>query len=159
MPRTEHDLTFRNEQFCQEYVANFFNGTKAAIASGSPEAGAHVTANRLLKDVKIQSRIAEIIKDRETRTQITTDAVLAKTWEVFQRCMQEVPVLDSDGNETGEYVFKETGALKALELLGRHLMLWGDKRLDVNLFMAQLTKEDSETLSAIGLNISENNQQ
>lgn len=30
--------------------------------------------------------------------------------------------------ETGEFQFKESGALKALELMGKHLAMWTDKK-------------------------------
>ena len=34
--------------------------------------------------------------------------------------MQQVPVLDKEGNPTGEYRFNAAGALRALELIGKH---------------------------------------
>jgi hypothetical protein len=40
--------------------------------------------------------------------------------EVFERCMQHKPVLDKDGNPTGEYRFDSAGAARALELMGKH---------------------------------------
>lgn len=33
--------------------------------------------------------------------------------------------MDKEGNETGEYRFDSAGANRALELLGRHLGMWG----------------------------------
>lgn len=56
---------------------------------------------------------------------ITAHYVLGRTKQVVERCMQETPVLDSEGKATGEYQFRENGALKGLELLGRHTRLWG----------------------------------
>ena len=40
--------------------------------------------------------------------------------------MQAVPVMDREGHETGEWEFDSGGANRALELLGKHLQLFGD---------------------------------
>jgi phage terminase small subunit len=41
--------------------------------------------------------------------------------------MQHAPVLDREGNPTGDYRFDAAGANRALELLGRRLRMWDDK--------------------------------
>ncbi len=41
--------------------------------------------------------------------------------------MQEQQAKDDEGNPSGEFQFKENGALKAQELLGRHLKMFTDK--------------------------------
>ena len=53
--------------------------------------------------------------------------------------MQAVPVLVSDGEETGEWHFEHSGANKSLELLGKHLKLFTDK-LELSGQLATLTE-------------------
>lgn len=50
-------LSDRHQAFADQYVKLNFNGTQAAITAGYAETGAHVTANRLLKNPKIRSAI------------------------------------------------------------------------------------------------------
>jgi transposase-like protein len=59
---------------------------------------------------------------------VTHSYVLRKTVEVVERCMQAEPVLDHEGMPTGEYQFKEAGALKGLDMLGKYRRLWGEDR-------------------------------
>lgn len=47
----------RRARFAAEYVKDL-NGTQAAVRAGFAEAGAHVTASRLLKEPKVQEAIA-----------------------------------------------------------------------------------------------------
>jgi hypothetical protein len=51
-------LNEKQEAFCRHYVANGGNGAKAARDAGFAEKSAHVTASRLLKDDRVQLRIA-----------------------------------------------------------------------------------------------------
>jgi hypothetical protein len=46
--------------------------------------------------------------------------VLKQMVEVFERCMQHKPVLDKEGNPTGEYRFDAAGVNRALEQIGKH---------------------------------------
>jgi hypothetical protein len=57
---------------------------------------------------------------------ITPASVLAMTREAADRCMREVPVLDSDGNPTGRTQWDASGAARFIELLGKHLKVWKD---------------------------------
>lgn len=68
-------LNARQEQFCQEYVATG-QSMKSAIAAGYSPASAHVQASDLLKNPKIQARIAEIKSPHLTKLGITQERVL-----------------------------------------------------------------------------------
>jgi len=46
--------------------------------------------------------------------------VLQQQVRVFDRCMQDEPVLDGEGNPTGIFRFNASGALRALENIGKH---------------------------------------
>lgn len=57
------ELNDRQRLFCMEYVKNFFNGTKAAIAAGYSENTANEQASRLLTNVSVQQLIEVYKKD------------------------------------------------------------------------------------------------
>lgn len=65
----------QNERFCQEYIIDL-NGTKAAERAKYSKKTAAQQASRLLSNVKIQKRIAELKAIRSERTVITQDMVL-----------------------------------------------------------------------------------
>jgi len=59
--------------------------------------------------------------------------VLSSLHKVAERCLQEVPVTEYDHDEkgmveTGEFKFEHTGANKSLELLGKHLGLFVERK-------------------------------
>jgi phage terminase small subunit len=119
-------LTAKQEEFCRQYLVDL-NATQAAIRSGYSEKTAQEQSSRLLSNVIVAGRIKELMDKRSAKTEITAEYVLSTIKEVMERCKQAEPVRDKDGNETGEWQFKEHGALKAAELLGKHLKLFTDK--------------------------------
>lgn len=89
----------RQEEFCQRYIIRF-SGKLSAIGAGFSAKTAIVQASQLLTKPHIQKRIAELIKNRSERTQITQDMVL-----------QELAVLGfSDFKNYGQV--KEDGKLE-----------------------------------------------
>ena len=54
------------------------------------------------------------------RAEIDAAWVLRELFKICERCMQNTPVLDKEGNPTGIYKFDATGALRALENIGKH---------------------------------------
>lgn len=69
----------QHEEFCQQYIIDL-NQTKAAERAKYSEKTAAQQASRLLKNVKVQQRIAELKKIRSERTVITQDMVLKELW-------------------------------------------------------------------------------
>jgi phage terminase small subunit len=120
-------LTDKQEAFCKEYLIDL-NATKAASRAGYSEKTAQEQGSRLLSNVMIQDRLAELKADREKRLQIDADWVLKQAVKVHERCMQAEPVIVG-GEPTGEYKFDSSGANKALELVGKHVNIqaWKDK--------------------------------
>jgi phage terminase small subunit len=53
--------------------------------------------------------------------------VISRLMTVTERCMQAEPVLDKDGEPTGQYKFDSTGANRALELLGKTMRMFDAK--------------------------------
>ena len=112
-------LEEKQKMFCKEYIIDF-NGTQAAIRAGYSKKTANEQASRLLTKVNVQAYLKKLIENREKRTQITQDEVVADIIKVKNRCMQSEAVFDKDGNETGVYKFDSTGANKALDMLMKH---------------------------------------
>lgn len=124
-------LTVQQELFCQEYIVDY-NGTQAAIRAGYSEKTADVQAVRLLRNVKVLSRVRAIQKERLEKLAVTQESVILKLLEIYDRCMQAKPVMEWDYNErkyahTGEYTFDSRGALNALEMIGKHLAMFTNK--------------------------------
>ncbi len=137
--------------FVAEYMVDF-NARGAAVRAGYSPKTAYSSGQRLLNHVDIQAALQKAIQKQEERTEITADYVLTNIKAMFERCSQGVPVLDFEGNPTGEWKFDSQAALKALELLGKNKKLFTDKTeitgadgqpfvLNVNL--KQVRKEES----------------
>jgi phage terminase small subunit len=119
-------LTPKQERFVQEYLIDL-NATQAAIRAGYSKRSAMELAYQLLHKTSVQAAIQKALDERSQRTQSDADFVLTNLKKMYDRCSQEVPVLDRQGNPTGEFRFDSYGALKALELLGKHLKMFTDK--------------------------------
>ena len=65
----------KHERFCQEYLIDL-NRTQAAIRAKYSEKTANEQGSRLLANVSIQERIAELQKERAERTEVTQDMVI-----------------------------------------------------------------------------------
>jgi len=119
-------LTDKQEMFCKEYLIDL-NATQAAIRAGYSEKTAQEQSSRLLSNVMVKEYIQDLMDKRSEKTEINADYVLSTIKETIDRCRQAAPVYDDEGNQTGEFVFKENGVLKGCELLGKHLKLFTDK--------------------------------
>jgi phage terminase small subunit len=69
----------------------------------------------------VKKAIAEQLSIRAERLRIGADWVLMQAVNVFDRCMQNEPVFDKDGEPTGKYKFDASNAIKALSLVGKHV--------------------------------------
>jgi phage terminase small subunit len=137
MEKFENDDTSeRIERFCEAMLIEP-NQTKAAIKAGYSEKTAVNQASRLLKNPRVQKRLAELRAERSERVKIDADYVLTTIRDTVERCRQAEPVKDRQGNpvlvevEGGECVpafqFDSNGVLRGCELLGKHLKLFTDK--------------------------------
>ena len=113
-------LTAKQELFCKEYIIDF-NATQAATRAGYSKSTARQIASDTLSKIYIQSRLAELMTARNKKVEIDAQWVLTQAVKVHERCMQGEPVLDREGNETGEWKFEHAGANKSLEIIGKHV--------------------------------------
>lgn len=119
------ELKPKHERFCQEYVIDY-HGTNAAIRAGYEEKSARKQASRLLTNADILARIREIQQEQIKRLAISQDYVVLQLIDTYNCCREPKPVMEWDYAkrewvQTGMYQFDSKGALKALELLGKHL--------------------------------------
>lgn len=139
--------------FAQEYIKKF-NGTDSAILAGYSKNTATVQASRLLTHAKVQEFIQFYIKEREERTEVTSDMVVNELAKIA--FMQETDFYDENGNpklakdltdsqrsalksyrvktikaEDGQYedipLFTAHDKVKTLELLAKHLGMFTEK--------------------------------
>jgi phage terminase small subunit len=123
----------RQELFCLEYLKDM-KGTKAAIRAGYSQRSATSQACNLLAVPAVAARIAQLMAERAQRLRFDADRVITLLCAVVERCMQTAPVLDRKGEPVlvqmpnGRWVpgydFDALGAIRALELIGRHLGLF-----------------------------------
>ncbi len=147
-------LRGRYEKFCQEYAVDY-NGTQAAIRAGYEEKSARQQASRLLSQEEILNRIMELQADQVKRLAITQDYVVMQLLDTYKCCREAAPVMQYDYDlgkmvETGTYQFDSKGALRALELLGKHLGMYGPKSAPAGQnggnLLTRLTEETGEDI-------------
>ena len=138
MPPLKHA---RQETFCLEYVKDR-NGSRAYKAAGykcgTPGSIAACTS-QTLKKANIRLRILELDGNARQSAQKAEDRValarvIDKVWVVntlvsnVDRSMQAEPVLDKDGQRTGEYQYQGNVANRGLELIGKHLGMFAEDK-------------------------------
>lgn len=146
-------LNARQQAFVAEYCVDL-NATQAAIRAGYSERTAYSQGQRLLKHVEVAAAIREAQEKREERTQVSQDQVVFElariafgdvralfdeegrlrrphelTAEVAAAISSIEVVTVSRGEGEVEHVAKVRAwnKLKALELLGKHLGMFGPK--------------------------------
>jgi len=124
----------KHEAFCNEYIKHFnqVRSYMAAYPNASYDTARSKSSLLVTKD-NIQQRISELLEERAERVKVTQDDVLSSILEIRDKCVQVEPVyvmVNGRKTETGEYQFKENAALKANELLGKHLGMF--REININ---------------------------
>lgn len=162
-------LTAMQEAYAQEYTKCPENQTQAAINAGFSPNTAAVKASVMMRDERIQKRIAELMEERNKRLRVSADYVLLRLVEIDQ--MDVLDILNDDGtlrpirewpkiwrttlsgfdlsstimnmNETSiETILKKIkwpDKVKNLELIGKHV--------DVNAFKERLEVSGTVTIA------------
>jgi hypothetical protein len=126
----------KHELFAQE-LAKGKTLEEAHRAAGYT--GNRSAASQLKQKLNISQRVDEILAAREEKhAQSTAKAIerasLTKQWVIerlvanVERSMQAESVKDDEGNATGEYHYQGNVANRALELLGKELGMFIDRK-------------------------------
>ena len=116
-------MTEKEDLFIKEYLKDF-NGRQAAIRAGYSERSATEIASENLRKPHIKEKLDEYKKEISDASKVALLDIIKDLQEIKDRCMVKEPVMEYDHNDkcmkpTGEWTFKEGGALKAVELLGK----------------------------------------
>lgn len=82
------------EAYCQSYIKTPENQTQAAINAGFSPNTAAVKASVMMRDERIQKRIAELMEERNKRMRVSADYVLMRLVEIDQ--MDVIDILNDD---------------------------------------------------------------
>lgn len=120
----------RHAKFVAEYLKTS-NATQAYLAAGynATTEAARAGAARLLTNANVRECLRRAREDAAIAAQINQEWVLRNIRDVALRCMQAEPVLNHEGEPTGEYTFNANGALRGLELLGKELEMFADRKV------------------------------
>lgn len=132
---SDKKLTAKQKAFVQEYLIDF-NSTQASIRAGYSKRTANVIGPENLAKPCISELIQKKMQERNEKVEVDAEWVLREAVSLYKKCSQQVPVLDQDGKETGEYKFDGANANRALEIVGKHV--------DVQAFQERIkiTEED-----------------
>ena len=149
-------MTDRQRRFCDEYLIDL-NGTRAYMAaypSVKKETTAKAAASRLLTFVNVRNYIRERMKAQQERVEIEQDRILRELADIAfaditeivsikdgKVCIEDIDSLPPEKraaiaeikeNQWGTEI-KICDRLRALELLGKHLGMFGRVKDDLDL--------------------------
>ena len=104
-------MNARRSTFVQQYILTG-NATQAAISAGYSKKGAKQIGSRLLTDADIKEAVNKARTKAAERFEITQDKVIA-----------EIVDIGAEARAAGVY----SSALKAKELIGKHIGMWPSK--------------------------------
>lgn len=97
------------------------------IYPGSSERTAKSNGHKLLQDAKVQLYLDWLARVSNDKFEISRESLMKKLSTVTDQCMSAVPVVDSDGDPIGDYVFNAAGANKSIELQGKEIGMFVNK--------------------------------
>jgi len=101
----------KRERFCREYVIDG-NATQAYIRAGYSTVGAEANASRLIGFDNVRARIAELQAKVSEKLELTQEKVLS-----------DLEASRKAATAEGQH----SAAIKAAELLGKHIGMWPQK--------------------------------
>lgn len=129
-------ITAKQLRFAQEYVVDR-NITQAAIRAGYTKRSAYSTGHELLQKPEVQAEVERLTAEIAEKAKIKAEDIVRDLIEVKDRCMQKAPVMTFTAagpmqliDEEGRNVWKfdANGANKSLELLGKHIGMFVDRK-------------------------------
>jgi len=132
-------LTPKQELFCSEYLVDL-NSTKASIRAGYSKKTANKIWPELLGKTSIKNRIEILKKSRIKRVDLTSDMIVNKIYDQFEKFEARQNYTDKDGNLRIE----SSWTMKALELLGKHLWIFTEKHEVKQIWLLDIFKKIEE---------------
>jgi phage terminase small subunit len=122
-------LKDKQRRFCEEYLIDLdlIGAYRRAGYKPKSDEAARTSASRLFRNATVFETIKAALDARAARVALDQDWVLERLRLVSDRCVQGEPVLDREGNETGQWRFDAAGANRATELIGKHLGMFIDR--------------------------------
>lgn len=140
-------MTDKQARFCEEYMIDL-NATQAAIRAGYSPKTAQEQSARLLSNVMVQNRLAQLQAEQSRRTGVSADRVVRELAKIAfanasdlidpetasvkldasrddLAAIQSIKV-KSFGEDGLEHEVKLADKLRALDLLGKHLGMYKD---------------------------------
>jgi phage terminase small subunit len=108
-------LTAMQEAYCQSYIKTPENQSQAAINAGFSPNTAAVKASVMMRDERIQKRIAELMEERNKRNRVSADYVLMRLVEIDQ--MDVLDILNDDGSLKPIRSGRKSGAPRSARLI------------------------------------------
>lgn len=124
------NLTPKEEKFVQGLFAGLSQRKaykEAFDTSKMQDNTIDVVACNLAKQDKIAIRLNQLTERRAEKTGWSVDKLIKEFEEIKEMCKASVPVLDRQGEPTGEYRFDSSGAVKSLENIGKLLGMYTEK--------------------------------
>jgi phage terminase small subunit len=115
-------LSPKREAFCMAYVLSH-NATEAAKNAGYSDKCAYVTGSRLLRDVKVQAKIAALEAPALKKAAIDTAWVIKNAMELYAVCSKtytKTSISDTGEMTTVTLAIDAKAANQALALLAKH---------------------------------------
>jgi phage terminase small subunit len=114
----------RHEKFAQSLAAGK-SATEAMADAGYADPR---NSTRLTKNDEIRARVDELLDRAAANVQVSREWVLERLVENANRAMQVEEIKKPDGTGTGEYKYEGNVANRALELVGKELGMFVDRK-------------------------------
>ena len=98
-------LNDRQERFCREYMQDY-NATQAAIRAGYSKKTAYSMGSENLRKPEVLARVRELQEEKRNSLVVSEAMIITELTDIYRECKKNA---DSKG------------ALKALEMLGKHV--------------------------------------
>ena len=123
------DLTIKQKRFADEYIISG-NASQAAIAAGYSKKYAAQNTDKLLKNTKVKSYIAERMAELDSKKIAKQEEVLAYLTSIMRGEQQEKTLV---GEGMGEQRIADIDVsakdrIKAAEHIGKRYSMWTDKQ-------------------------------
>lgn len=113
------ELSAKRKAFCDAYLANGMNATKAAKEAGYSDRTAYSQGNRLLKNAEVREYIKERTEELARDRIVSGNEVLAFLSDVMSGNMLETKIVVTDGEVVEHGYVDQRNQLKAAEVLAK----------------------------------------